>query len=214
MDRIDFDALSENKNAMEILEEYIYKVNWSKLSANPNALPILLNNPDRIDYNMFSTNPKALDYLEKNVHKINWFQLFHNPNIKNYMHLVENNLDKITQLDLWRVLCKMPEAIGLIERNLEHIDWDSLSKNPAAIHLLEKNQDKINYVMLSRNPAIFVLDGDAMLEQIRDFGKKNKDDFGFAEELIATVLHPRHFTRNLELYGYDIGLNEYADLTI
>jgi hypothetical protein len=205
MDQVDFDSLCENKNAMDIIEQYIYKVNWSKLSVNPSALDILLNNPDRIDYNMFSTNPKALDYLEKNVHKINWFQLLHNHNIKNYMHLVENNLDKITQLDLWRVLCKMPEAIGIIERNLEHVDWNSLSKNPAAIHLLEKNQDKINYTMLSRNPAIFVLDRDAMKMQI---------DNGFAEELIATSLHPRHFTRNLELYRYDICLNECVDLTI
>ena len=35
-------------------------------------------------------------------------------------------------------------------------------------------------------------------------------DNGFAEELIATALHPRHFTRNLIQYGYDIGLNEYT----
>jgi hypothetical protein len=72
----------------------------------------------------------------------------------------------------------------------------------------------MNYPILSENPSIFILDREAMREQIREFGKKNKDDFGFAEELIAAALHPRHFTRNLELYNYDIGLNEYADLTI
>jgi hypothetical protein len=118
------------------------------------------------------------------------------------MHLVENNLDKITQLDLWRILCKMPEAIGIIEKNLERIDWDSLSKNPAALNLLEKNPDKINYTMLSKNPAIFVLDTNDMRLQINN---------GFAEELIASALHPRHFARNLELYDYDIVLNEYMD---
>ena len=37
-------------------------------------------------------------------------------------------------------------------------------------------------------------------------------DNGFAEELIATALHPKHFERNLMKYGYDIGLNEYQDL--
>jgi hypothetical protein len=49
--------------------------------------------------------------------------------------------------------------------------------------------------------------------QIKDFGKtkKNNEDFGFAEELIATALHPKHFARNLIQYGYDICLNEYVD---
>jgi len=35
-------------------------------------------------------------------------------------------------------------------------------------------------------------------------------DNGFAEEMIATALHPRHFKRNLKKYGYDICLNEYV----
>jgi hypothetical protein len=34
-------------------------------------------------------------------------------------------------------------------------------------------------------------------------------DNGFAEEMIAAALHPRHFSRNLIQYGYDICLNEY-----
>jgi hypothetical protein len=62
--------------------------------------------------------------------------------------------------------------------------------------------DKVNWAQLSQNPAIFVLDGDAMRNQI---------DNGFAEEMIATALHPRHFARNVELYNYDICLNEYLD---
>jgi hypothetical protein len=95
-----------------------------------------------------------------------------------------------------------PEAVQLLEKNLDaHVNWNAISANPAAIHIIEKNQDKINWDWLSQNPAIFVLDRDAMRQQI---------DNGFAEEIIATVLHPRHFARNLELYGYDIGLNEYV----
>jgi hypothetical protein len=37
-------------------------------------------------------------------------------------------------------------------------------------------------------------------------------DNGFAEEMIAAALHPRHFTRNLLQYDYDISLNEYVEL--
>jgi hypothetical protein len=102
-------------------------------------------------------------------------------------------------------------AIHIIEKNLDKINWILLSTNPKAIHILEKNQDKIKWNYLSENPAIFVLDKDAMKQQIMNFGKKSNNDFGFAEELIATALHPKHLKRNLELYNYDILIEEYID---
>ena len=37
----------------------------------------------------------------------------------------------------WVWLYANPEAIELLEANLENIDWRYLSKNPKAIHLLE-----------------------------------------------------------------------------
>jgi len=86
-----------------------------------------------------------------------------------------------------------------------------ISYNPKAIHILEKNQDKIKWNYLSQNPAIFVLDTNAMKQQIMNFGKKSENDFGFAEELIAKVLHPKHLKRNLELYNYDILIEEYIE---
>jgi hypothetical protein len=95
-----------------------------------------------------------------------------------------------------------PAAISILEKNIDKVNWVKLSINPGAIDILEKNQDKIDWVQLSQNPAIFVLDRDAMRKQI---------DNGFAEEMIAAALHPRHFARNLLQYGYDICLNEYVD---
>ena len=87
----------------------------------------------------------------------------------------------------------------------EHIDkntinWYGLFGNFVAINLREKNQDKIKLTFLSENPAVFALDKEAMRKQI---------DNGFAEELISTVLHPRHLMRNLELYNYNITTDEY-----
>jgi hypothetical protein len=38
---------------------------------------------------------------------------------------------------------------------LEKLDWDGLSSNPDAIHLLDKNPDKIDWYWLSMNPGIF-----------------------------------------------------------
>ena len=37
----------------------------------------------------------------------------------------------------------------------DKIDWDCLSLNPNAIHLLEQNLDKIRWYLLSRDPNIF-----------------------------------------------------------
>ena len=38
------------------------------------------------------------------------------------------------------------------------IDWEHLSANPNAIHLLEQNLDKISWCSLSGNPSIFEID--------------------------------------------------------
>jgi hypothetical protein len=41
----------------------------------------------------------------------------------------------------------------------KYIDWESLSINPNAIHILENNIDKINWNYLSYNPnAIHILE--------------------------------------------------------
>jgi hypothetical protein len=41
---------------------------------------------------------------------------------------------------------------------------------------------------------------------------KQQIDNGFAEELIAAVLHPKRLARKLELYNYNIATEEYEDL--
>ena len=40
-DKVDWDALSRNPNAIHILENNLDKVNWQRLSGNPNAIHIL-----------------------------------------------------------------------------------------------------------------------------------------------------------------------------
>src|SRR5436305_2060669 len=83
---------------------------------------------------------------------IDWNFLSRNPNA---IHLLEKNLDKIN----WSLLSSNPNAIHLLEKNLDKIDWDKLSTNPNAIHLLEKNLDKIYYIWLQINPnAVHLLE--------------------------------------------------------
>ena len=40
-DKLDWDYLSGNPNAMALLEKNIHKINWTWLSGNPNAIYLL-----------------------------------------------------------------------------------------------------------------------------------------------------------------------------
>jgi hypothetical protein len=45
----------------------------------------------------------------------------------------------------WSALSAIPNAIHLLEQNLDKIDWYWLSENPNAIFLLGQNLDKIHW---------------------------------------------------------------------
>lgn len=46
-----------------------------------------------------------------------------------------------------------PNALHLIKDNLEKITWSVLSTNPSAINLIKANRKEINMVYLSMNPS-------------------------------------------------------------
>jgi len=84
MDKINWSRLSENPNAIHILSKNIDKINWSKLSLNPNAIHLLEKNMDKIDWSILSENPNAIHILSKNIDKIDWNVLSLNPSIFEY----------------------------------------------------------------------------------------------------------------------------------
>lgn len=45
------------------------KIKWEYLSSNPNAIALLENNPERIHWYKLSCNPNAIDLLETNKTK-------------------------------------------------------------------------------------------------------------------------------------------------
>ena len=51
----------------------INKLNWDMLSENPAAIELLKENPDKINWYMLSRNPAAIYLLEDNQDKINYF---------------------------------------------------------------------------------------------------------------------------------------------
>ena len=50
----------------------VNKLSWGLLSQNPNALNLLEANPDKINWEELSRNPNAIHLLEANPHKIDW----------------------------------------------------------------------------------------------------------------------------------------------
>ena len=90
IDNLDWEGLSRNPNAIQLLEKNLDKVYWSQLSANPNpnAIHILEQNLDKMTtvscWAWLSSNPNAIRLLEKNLDKVNWASLSYNPNIFTY----------------------------------------------------------------------------------------------------------------------------------
>ena len=67
MNKIDWNGLSKNPNAIHILEKNLDKVNWDRLSCNPNAIHICEKNLDKVNWQYLSGNPNAIHILEKNL---------------------------------------------------------------------------------------------------------------------------------------------------
>jgi hypothetical protein len=143
--KIDWNWLSRNPNAIKLLSQNFDKNNWDNLSVNPNAIELLSQNLDKINWDYLSGNPNAIELLSQNPDKINWYYLSGNPNA---IELLSQNLDKIN----WGMLSGNLNAIHLLLQHPDKIDWDDLSVNPKAIEVLEQNLDKINWDMLSSNP--------------------------------------------------------------
>ncbi len=45
---------------------------WDRLSQNPNAIPLLEKHPDKINWYWLSENPNGISLLEKHLDKIIW----------------------------------------------------------------------------------------------------------------------------------------------
>jgi len=180
-----WDALSTNPNAIDLLKEHQDKINWGYLSTNPNAIDLLKENQDKINWDLLHSNSNAIEILDYNEDKINWCMLSSNINA---IHLIkkriiyEYNLTfeeyiKLKNKVNWSAICKYP-YINIVhilkeriqyEKNLsknnynkleynEIINWRNISANPNAIELLKENQDKIHWDILSSNPnAIEIL---------------------------------------------------------
>ncbi|MDB4352834.1 hypothetical protein OAA60_05345 [Porticoccaceae bacterium] len=88
----------------------------------------------------------------------------------------------------WHVLSTNPNAIHILEKNLNKVNWDALSMNHNAIHILENNLDKVNWGGLSRNPNIFEYDYKEIKNTLYNVN-------GFVEELMMNRFHPSNMDK-------------------
>ena len=68
-DKIDWEWLSRNPNAIHLLEQNLDKVDWCNLSRNPNAIHLLEQNLDKIYWGMLSYNPGIFEYYYEAMKK-------------------------------------------------------------------------------------------------------------------------------------------------
>ena len=153
LNKLVLNSLSSNPNAIDLLRENQYKIDWKFLSENPNAIELLRANPEEIDWEKLSANPSAIELLKANPTKIDWKVLSANPNA---IELLKANKDLIN----WEELIANPNAIGLIKENLDEvIDFCglyglALNENTEALELLQKYPQYITEagMDLSSNP--------------------------------------------------------------
>ena len=151
--KLNWNMLSLNPNAIDLLEEHYDNIDWENLSQNPNAIKILKK---RIKYEQTLYDSGELYTL--NEDKIDWVSLSKNPNaikllkdrIKYENLLDDQDLDD-NMVD-WQSLSENQNAIDLLKANPNEIDWESLSQNPNAIELLKHNKNEIIWHSLSTNP--------------------------------------------------------------
>jgi hypothetical protein len=156
-DELDWEELSSNPIAINLLKKYSNDIDYSGLSANSSdeAIQLLQKKPKKIDMAMLSanTNPKALKLL-KPEKLTDWTNLSKNP-LPEAIRILKDNFTKIEWK--WLSYNSSDEAIQLLKDNYDNINWNMLSANtnPKALELLKNNQDKIYWPHLSANPSIF-----------------------------------------------------------
>jgi hypothetical protein len=118
----------------------------------------------------------------------------------NAIHILEQNLDKVH----WDWLSANPNAIHILEQNLDKVDWELLSENPNAIHILEQNLDKVHWDWLSTNPNAIHL----LLDYDYELIKKSKQEL--SKEIIEYVFHPLRLIRISNAFGME--MEQYLEI--
>ena len=118
MERVEY----ENSLSKDTYNHLTNKINWAHMSNNQNAIKILEANQGKIVRSALSNNPKAIKILETNQGKIDWEVLSGNPEA---IRLLKENPQRI----VWDRLARNTNAMSILEANQANINWGELSAN-------------------------------------------------------------------------------------
>ena len=144
------------------------------LNRNPNAIDYLKTHPELIQLNILVQNasfkllPEHLDdpnlilcILDNPGPEIK--KLTPNLMVENYIYYLCKNPYCIDIIEAYpdknklmiRLLCCNYNAVDIVKRYMDDIDWDylCLNESPKAMELILANPDKINWLSLSSNPS-------------------------------------------------------------
>lgn len=148
-------------------------INWNILSANPAAEDIMSSNIDRVCWSSLATNPSVKWVLDEQfsdivVQEMHWFLLSENPG-EWALDLLERHPSHINM----RSLCGNTNPRAELLLPLVHIDWFKLSTNSAdwAIKILKRNINKIRWAGLCANSNDWA--GEQLIEHYQQQIKKN-----------------------------------------
>ena len=190
-------ASNLNPNVIPILEKHLTTLLQIK---RWNAITV---------WRYISQNPNAMPLIDKNIDKVNWHALMSNTN-KQAIELLKQNLRKVVDiLYVWgcNEILHNPSAISIIEQRLDtltDVDWIILSSNPEAIPILEKNVDKVCWFSVCRNPNAIPL-----ITKL-DYKLMRINNQSFCQELVAFVCHPNWLQKCATRLGLDF--EEYQEL--
>ena len=127
-------SIKLNTDICSIIANFIYKpkyilldwinindLNWITLSTNPNAIDLLMENPDKIHWQYLSMNSNAIELLKENPDKIDYKYLnvntsIHSLKLRKNIDLSYNSSNK----DIF-ILKDINETTDIIKKTLEII---------------------------------------------------------------------------------------------
>lgn len=146
--------LSENPNALPLLKQHIEEIKWNSLLAlntNPDIIPFVQEHLYLEEIvSRLSHQPFAISLLKEHPEHIDWYRMSSNPNGISLLESFIPQRDSKYRVG-WDKICKNPEAISLIEQNMDMVVWYALSRNPNALHILKNHMDKICWSFLCYN---------------------------------------------------------------
>ena len=162
-DEIDWNALSQNSFAIELLKEKVQseknmskeeynklennkKINWKYLSANECAIDILKQYKEDIIWSFLcdNKNPRAFDMIKERIEYEKTVPTTPEEEEEYMFHRIDWDRLAINENS------KIIELIA--NENIGKIDGTYLSSNPAATQLLKEYPDKIEWSGLAENP--------------------------------------------------------------